>query len=392
MDYAQIAYEHIRQLSVTIGGRGSCTSSERRAAEYVHEKLRESGVTDVDFEEFRGAPSTYLPFTLAFISALLGTLVALLSGTRAAFTLGALLNLCGVWAMFAESEFKSNWTRWLLPTIKTQNVTAIIHPQKTVKQQLVLCAHLDSHRTPVFYSSTTWHKIFGLCVTGAFLSMVLGTLIFGVGGFLGWSWLRWIGVLIGPVQIFVLILVLSAEFTPFSPGANDNASGVGVILALAERLRLEPLVYTTVNLIFTDCEETGAHGIQAYLRRHAEPFGKDAVYIILDEVGAGHLKIILQDGLIIKHKTHPRAVKLARDASFGLSRTAIEAVGEAYTDALPATKRDLIAITVASAFPDPDTALSHWHQMSDQLEFIDVQTLQDANTFTWNILQALDIK
>lgn len=392
MDYAQRSYNHIQHLSETIGGRGSCTPNERRAAEYVHEKLRETGVSSVDFEEFKGAPSTYLPFILAFSAALLGTLIALVNGSRTALAVGALLNLLGVWAMFAESEFATNWTRWILPTVNTQNVTATIPPQGTVERQVVLCAHLDSHRTPIFYSTTTWQKIFGLAVRGAFLSMVLAALAFGLGALLSWNWLRWAGLLFGAVQIFVLALVISAEFTPYSPGANDNASGTGAILALAERLQQEPLIRTATNFIFTDCEETGVYGIIAYLDKHSDSLGKDAVYIMLDEVGAGQLKTVTEDGLILKHKTHPRAVQLARDAAEGLTSSVVESAGEAYTDALPATKRGLIAVTVSSAFPNPDKASSHWHQMSDRIEFIDIQTLRDVHTFTWNILQAVDIQ
>ncbi len=390
MDYAQRALEHIQYLSETIGGRGSCTPNQKRAAEYASEKLKEAGVTDINFETFNGVTSTYLPFIFAFASALTGTLLALISGSRSALGVGAILNLLGVWAMFAESEFASNWTRWILSTVKTQNVTGAIPSKGTTKHQVVLCSHLDTHRTPIFYSSIAWQKAFGLSVTGAFLSMALAVSAFGLGSLLNWIWLSWIGVVCGLMQIFTLILVISAEFTPFSPGANDNASGTGVILAVAERLRAEPLINTTVNFIFTDCEETGAHGITAYLNKHANALGKDAIYIILDEVGAGQLKTVTEDGLILKHKTHSRAVQLAREANFGLSHGIVEEKGEAYTDALPVTMRGLIAITASSAFPNPEQAVSHWHQMSDRIEFIEKQTLQDAHTFTWNVLQNVD--
>lgn len=390
MDYAQRAYEHIQYLSETIGSRGSCTAKECQAAEYSREQLKEMGVADVRFEPFNGAPSTYLPYTLAFASALLGTILALFVGNRAALGAGALLNLLGLWAMFSESEFLSNWTRWLLPTVKTQNVTGVIPPIGTSGRQVVLCAHLDSHRTPIFYSSRAWLKVFNLSVTGAFLSMALGALVFGLGGLFGWTWLRWAGLLFGAVQIFVLALVISAESTPFSPGANDNASGVGVTLAIAERIRQEPLLHTTVNIVLTDCEETGAYGSIAYLDQHADTLGREAIYVILDEVGAGHLKIITEDGLILKHKTHPGALHLARLATPGLGQRMIESRGSVYTDALPATKRGLMALTLANAFPDPGLTPSHWHQMSDRIEFIDRQSLQDACTFTWNILQTAD--
>ena len=390
MDYVQRAFEHIRHLSETIGGRGSCSPNHRRAAEYSAEALRSAGTSQVELEPFRGTASTYLPFVLAFASALVGTSLALFFGNRIALGIAALMNFLGTWAMYAESEFASNWTRSLIPTAKTFNVTGAVSPQNKPKRQIVLCSHLDTHRTPIFYSSTAWQKAFGVSVTGAFLSMALSALTFGLGSLLNFNAFRWAGLLFGLVQMYALILVISAEFTPFSPGANDNASGTGIILAIAERLHAEPLMNTTVNFIFTDCEETGAHGIIAYLKKHAEALGKDTIYIILDEVGAGQLKTVTEDGLIRKHKTHPRALQLARNANFGLSRSLIEANGEAYTDALPATKQGLIALTVSSAFPNPEQAVSHWHQMSDRIEFIDRQSLQDTLTFTWNILQEVD--
>jgi hypothetical protein len=273
---------------------------------------------------------------------------------------------------------------------KTQNVAGAIPAMGTPERQVVLCAHLDSHRTPIFYSSPAWLKVFNLSVMGAFLSMAMGALVFGLGSLFDWTWLRWAGLLFGAVQIFVLALVIFAEFTPFSPGANDNASGVGVTLAIAERIRQEPLIHTTVNIVLTDCEETGASGSIAYLDQHADTLGKEAIYIVLDEVGAGHLKIITEDGLILKHKTHSGALQLARLSTQGLGRRMIESRGSVYTDALPATKRGLIALTVADAFPDPGLTSLHWHQMSDRIEFIDKQPLQDTCTFTWNILQVVD--
>lgn len=49
-----------------------------------------------------------------------------------------------------------------------------------------------------------------------------------------------------------------ADATPFSPGANDNASGVAVVLELARRLARDRLRQTEVWLAFTDGEEVGA--------------------------------------------------------------------------------------------------------------------------------------
>jgi hypothetical protein len=390
MDYAQRAYDHILHLSVEIKGRGSCTANEHQAAKYVLDQLQLLGVPQVESEKFRGVPSTYWPYCAAFGAALVGTLLALLMGSRIGLVIGGIFNLLGLWAMFAESEFATNWTRWISPAKQTENVIGVIPPEGAAEHKVVLCAHLDSHRTPVFFSTRTWQHLFSGITTAAFLSLAAAALVFLLGAIFHWDWLRWAGIVFAIVQGFVLVLVASADFTPFSPGANDNASGVSVVLGLAEQILKEPLSNTEVNLLFTDCEETGAHGMIDYLDKHSEALGKEAVYIILDEVGAGQVKIITTDGLVFKHATHPSAMKLARLAASKSGLVTSEGVGAAYTDALPATKRGLVALALISQLPPHSAGASHWHQVSDRIEFIELQALQDIHEFTWTILQAIE--
>jgi hypothetical protein len=387
----QTALDHIRQLSDTIGGRGSCTSQERRAAEYSAGQLRALGAEDVRIEAFKAIPSTYWPFALAFAVALVGSLLGLLLGRQVAFAWGATLNALGAWAMFAETEFAAYWGRALLPKAQSQNVVAHIPCSGTLQRRAVLCAHLDTHRTPIFYSSKTWHTIFSALVALAFVSMLLAALGFGLATAWGWGWARWMGLALACIQAFALGMCLHADFTPYSPGANDNASGVTIVLELARGLITEPLAHTEIHLALTGCEEVGAYGIAAYLRVHAASLGDDALYLILDEVGLGTIKYLTSDGLILKHKTHPRALELARQAAADLPEVAVrEGAGIAYTDALVVTIRGLPALTVCTLPSRHATEASHWHQMSDTLEHVDEQALQDVYQFTWQILQNLD--
>ncbi len=53
------------------------------------------------------------------------------------------------------------------------------------------------------------------------------------------------------------------------PGANDIASGTAAVLALAARLKAEPLAHTSVWLLNSGAEETGATGPVNVLRRYA---------------------------------------------------------------------------------------------------------------------------
>ncbi len=389
--YTRQTLAHVRHLSETIGDRGSCTPQVKRASEYVVDRLNLLGVRSILTQPFKAIPGTYYPYALSFGSALIGSMLALAFGNRYAFILAAFLNALGFFGMLAETEFTSSWVRWLLPKATTQNVMGVVSPTGAVHRRVVLNAHLDTHRTPIFYSSRKWHTLFSTLVGLTLLSMALGAVALGTSALFDWRWMRWLSLILAIVQIFALALCLHAEFTPFTPGANDNASGVGVILGLAERLIASPLNHTEVHLVFTDCEEAGAYGIQAYLDAHANELGEDTVYIVLDEVGNGTIKFLTEDGLVIKHKTHPYALELAHAASSACPEIRVfKGSGVAYTDALPVTKLGLIALTLCTLPPRGSGNESHWHQMSDTFEHIEPKDLTNTHDLTWQILKLVD--
>ncbi len=130
----------------------------------------------------------------------------------------------------------------------------------------------------------------------------------------------------------------------------------------------------------------------AYLEAHAGKLGPETVYIILDQVGAGRIKYLTADGLLLKHKTHPTGAQACprncrtRRPELG----AYEGVGLAYTDALRATKRGLIALTLCTMPAKGAESGSNWHQMSDTLEHVIPEDLEKTCAFTWEILQSVD--
>ena len=114
------------------------------------------------------------------------------------------------------------------------------------------------------------------------------------------------------------------------------------------------------------------------------------IRFIFERIFYIEIKYIINDGLIIKHPTHPKALSLARRAAVTVEREVMELPGTAYCDALPATMRGLAAVTVSSSLPSHSVTSIHWHQMSDRVEFLDPQPLEDAHVFTWNLLQEIE--
>ncbi|MEJ2211967.1 MAG: M28 family peptidase, partial [Anaerolineae bacterium] len=157
------------------------------------------------------------------------------------------------------------------------------------------------------------------------------------------------------------------------------------------RLAEHPLQHTEVWLALTGCEEVGARGMAAFLDAHAEELGQEAVYLILDQVGAGRQGYLTADGLVRKRPTHPRALALARRARAALEGVEVaERVGIAYTDALAATRRGLVALTVVALPLRDEEAETHWHQMSDTVEHLDRESLADVCAFARQLLQEID--
>ena len=107
----------------------------------------------------------------------------------------------------------------------------------------------------------------------------------------------------------VVILGAHYDTTPDSVGANDNASGVGVLLALAERLAQPPwsnqavsVFPFTLRFIAIGSEETGLHGSWHYVEQLTDAELADIrVMINLDSVGSGTTLFAVGNPWLTRH-------------------------------------------------------------------------------------------
>jgi Zn-dependent M28 family amino/carboxypeptidase len=81
----------------------------------------------------------------------------------------------------------------------------------------------------------------------------------------------------------VLVLIAHHDAVPGSPGANDNAAAVGILLHLLPRLSVPRTL--RVRLLFTAAEELGYLGARAYVREM--PLGRIAGVLSLELCGIG---------------------------------------------------------------------------------------------------------
>jgi Zn-dependent M28 family amino/carboxypeptidase len=83
----------------------------------------------------------------------------------------------------------------------------------------------------------------------------------------------------------ILVLAAHHDAVPGSPGANDNAASVAILLALLDRLAAAPPAGLRVRLLFPACEELGYLGARAYVR--ATPLAGVVGVLSLELCGIG---------------------------------------------------------------------------------------------------------
>ena len=390
---AERALTHLHHLAMRIGPRPSTRSAERRASEYAASVMHTSGLRSVRLEPFLAGGSTYLPYGMAIGAGLLGNLLSLAAPGRDTEVAAALLNGLGAFGFFAEANFDDNWMRYLLPRRASQNVVGVASPQEECRQRVVLVAHFDSHRTPIFYRGPVWARILSPLVAAVLISLGASSIAAGWPLLAGGASLLWVPRLALALQALVLLLLAHAETTPYTAGANDNASGAATVLALGERLAREPLRHTEVWVVGTGCEEAGARGVAALIAVHLDKV-RDAYFLNLDMVGIGSPGLLTREGLLQCHHPDPKLLQLARAvAARHPGLIAGEHQGGAYTDMGVVIKRRFRGLTVDSIVRQRHPAkdrMGYWHQRDDTSDKIERECLVKAYRFGWAFLRSID--
>lgn len=380
---------YINKLCTVFNGRGSATPTLEKAADYIHYLLQEAGLKRLTKEQFPASQSTYKPYALAFSVACFGSLLAAIQPIPLVLLIAAVLNDLALAGLIARTNFSASWMDWMTPHGQATNIAGKAPAAGEADRKVVLVAHLDAHRTPIFFSSPTWQRIFRTLLALSAASLVIGFLLFAFGFFMNWSWLRLPALALTIIQLMPTILCWTADLSPFSPAANDNASGVAVLVRLAHHLTAAPLPRTDVWLLVDDCEETACEGMVYFLTSRAQEFPKNTPIIAVDEVGNQHLRLIIRDGLIIPQRSQPEIVTAAEKAASQITGFEVRtADGAAFTDATASACLGYPAVSLVS---HPDEAhMSHWHQMSDTPEHVDVQTILQAEEYLLELLKVID--
>jgi hypothetical protein len=388
-------YHELAAFVETFGARPATSERERRAREYLARQLQAHGIRTLE-QPFRSIPSLTPPWlTVSLLFAASGALAfspapgvnrAILLGCAA---LGSLLACLLYWGLVS-----AQWdvTRFF-PQRASANLIGIVPARRTPTRRVVLMAHIDTQRAMLL-----WHpkrvRQFGqsfivqtvLLALHGVGALVLAYGLIAGGTVLGWArWLMLPGSLLSLWGIFVL---LHREWVlDWVQGANDNGSGVAVVLTLLKELAHQPLEEVEVWGVFTGCEEVGVPaGAFAFEREYGAAL-RDALFIIVDHVGRGEPRYLLQEAMLPRQRAHPQMVRLMQQLAqqhpdWCLKPSAVPP--GAYTDALPFLMKGYRAVALwCEELPGIPP---NWHWTTDVLENVRPTDLERAKTVVRAIL------
>jgi hypothetical protein len=372
--------------------RTPCSAGERRAAEWLAGRLgaHDGGEVALETESSWGTfPPTATGLGLSGMLA-----AALVLGGRR--SLGGTLALATFAGIVDEAQ---NGPRVLRRLVRRRRETVNVvrrtgDPDADVT--LVVIAHHDAPQSGVIFDQTLQRRIherwpqlldrfkkpppqwwFGLAGPAATLA----------GAFTRTRRLPWAALAIGGTATALVADIWRSETVQ---GANDNLSGVAVLVGLAELLRVEPVAGLRVLLVSCGAEETLQDGIRAFVARHrAELDPARTVFVNLDTVGSTHLVLLEGEGPVWMEDYHGpwlRDLAEARAERLGIGlRRGYRA--RASTDSVIPSRAGYPIATLVSM---TDWLMpANYHLASDVPANLDFASVADATRLTYAIASAL---
>ena len=375
-------------------GRGPGTDAERRASIWLGDELARTG-RDVRIEPFWCRPNTAMAHMWHVALAIAGSLIAIPS-----HTVGAVVVAIALVSIVADATVGMSLGRRLTLEHASQNVIATLPRATSQPVRLIITANYDAGRAALAYRNV-------FRATSARLRKLLGD---RAPGWIAWitiatAWLLATAILriagvskstVGAVQVIPTIglviatpLLLDLAGADWSPGANDNASGVAVAMSLASALDAAPPAGVAVDLVLTGAGEGGGIGLRRYLRanrRTLQP--SNAVIVGIAPTGGGRPRWWVGDGQFLPLRTSATLRRLAAQTAAGEPHlNAAPNRGRGATPALPALQRRLPAIAIGCL--DDRGLAPRSHRPDDIPEHIDPKAMDDAVQFALMLIDAI---
>jgi hypothetical protein len=360
--------EAVRVLADEIGPRPPCSEGEQRAARWCAARLQARGL-QVQVEAFESRP-TAAPMIASYLAV----------SAAAALLLAALPLLAFVAGIAALVLYARDVDgRPLVPARGGTSHNVVARRGGSTPPVLVVVAELDSGwASPRFGPRfPPGPRGWAIAVHGA---LVLVPAIAAAA---------WVAESTRPLPstLWLVALVLTAVLAGAGAselyasrkrqgldGANDNASGVAVLLQVADRF-----VAPDVWWVLVGSAHSGNIGMQRFLDLHAHELG-EARILSLVGVGAGRLTAPAEDGMLRPRRADAPLIDAAVEA--GAEMRSLRTVQSAAAVALV---RQRPALTIAGL--DERGSIAHQGLPSDSVDRIDDESLDRATDLVARVVE-----
>ncbi len=379
---------HVRRISEVIGSRPSASSSEIAAARYVKREFQRLGLDpqEQNFISRRHAePSLLFSYLLVIIAVVLLPRHPLIFFV--VFLMGFLLCLLEYMGRRPLGFFQWRY--------KSKNIVLKISPFKSVDKKVVLLSHLDTPKV-AFYHRGIPERIFGVFVLANFISLCLLfmemiTLIAAIilrveKSIIDALW--YIAILLTVPSFFpFLFILIKFIMRKYSIGANDDTSGLAILLNLAAHYSKRSLINTELWLVALGSEEAGSIGLKRFLRKYGDDL-KGAFFIYIDAVGMGSPIYYRYEGMILPFRANKKLTKLAEKVKTLHAQLQASAVRRRYslTSSYWLVSRGKRAITISSKGKSSGTHIIG----TDDYQSLDPKGLRKAYEFTRYLVENID--
>jgi hypothetical protein len=363
--------------------RPSASVGEQRAAERIAAELRELGC-EVEVEKESAHGGYWWPIGIANVGSAAAALLVLRRRGILQRTIGFAAAGFFAAALWDDLGHGSRWfRRALLPRRSTWNVVGETG-DRSAQRTLILVAHHDAaHSGLVFHpalgqigprlapgmharSSHTFPILFAVW---------LGPVMIASGALAGSRRMLRCGA---ALALGAATAMADIGVRGVVPGANDNLSAVGVLLAVAASLREDPVEGVRVILLSTGSEESFSEGMQAFGERHFAELDQARTEVLCLECLGGETLSVLEGEGMLRMRDYPESM---REALADAAQGAGVEIGRglrtvAATDAVIALRAGYPVVTLASV--DATKLPRNYHWPSDTPEGLSWSTVEDA--------------
>ena len=273
------------------------------------------------------------------------------------------------WPGWLERLFDLGWT------VDGENLLALHGPDTGPTPRLLVMAHYDS-KSETFSS---FARVLGVTITGGGLGVLACLIALS---------LFEPRLAVPPHVVHTISVVLAVPAIAFafqrthnrSPGADDNASGVAVLLELARSLAQQPEQRAEILWVATDAEEIGLAGAVRLVQAFGSTWPADRVAVLnFDSVGTGPT-------VLLAGARHSPLKRLCRQRArdLGIRSRAMPPILAVGLDHMPLARRGYDAVTLLGSVTGPTSR--RLHTARDVQPYVEADALQRCGCLAEDVI------